>query len=175
METSRPKRSWLQWPLLLPIVALAAIWWKVKNDRFPYVGTWVKIDSVHDGIMKGTLAFDADGACSWELLWWSANDNPKNALIQRHNCSYRMDNDTAQLELLGREMQNSNGKWRYVHVDGLRSGPVMKSLTTNTVTPQQNGKVLIFTTKQLFYIDQKTGRRFRQNHSHYEFKMQRVK
>jgi hypothetical protein len=135
---------------LMPVLAIAAIYWKIQRDKFPYVGTWVGSWRMDGATVTRRLSFHADGSCS------SVGDVL--GLVTRYSCSYKMQGKSALITVELHEVQVINGALR------LPKTPIEKAQATiftaahvYRVTPLRGGESLLVTTSESRLIHQETG------------------
>ncbi len=122
---------------LMPVLALAAIYWKVQDDKFPYAGTWVDYPKPVNGPRaKLTVTFDRDGKLSVSMT----DKGRTNA----YACSYTMQGANALILVKSGTTQ--------------REGKTCSTFVQASLVPQQNGDVLLHYTLKWWIAEQKTGK-----------------
>jgi hypothetical protein len=155
MQQTNSKKT-IYWPLLLmPVMALGAIYWKIQHDKFPYVGVWVASDAVESHLVEVT----SDG----QFFIGAIGPNTRRKI----RCRYRMTGETAIVTNIAmKQSTDPNSKKQYVGEGGIQAFGLRRYRTYTLtweehITPKKNGSILevklpINTT----YTDQITGETF---------------
>lgn len=134
----------------MPILAMAAIYWKVQHDKFPYVGTWVGSWKRDDATATMAHSFHADGSCSTvgETL----------GLVTRYSCSYQMRGNSALVNIELHPAQIINGELRVPKTPKERAeSTIFTAAQLHRVTPLRGGESLLVTASESRLIHQETG------------------
>ena len=107
--TQRSKVRPGAWTMLaMPLLALAAIYYKSCHDEFPYRGTWSAANQQPEGVFRAVLGFDG-ASCSMTLIGPCGPDD-----VLRYGCSYKMQGRSAVVTAALPDAQVINGRWRFV-------------------------------------------------------------
>jgi hypothetical protein len=157
MQQTNSKKT-IYWSLILmPVMAIGAIYWKIQHDKFPYVGKWagpyykreqaliieVTPDKQMFMISKGPIGFI------------------------KKKCSYRMAGDAAIAQTIKRNVSTDPNNEHYIgddllydltHYRGLKKNGTYTYIAKHQITPKNNGSILEVTTFiQVLFEDQETG------------------
>ncbi len=121
----------------MPVVALAAIYWKVQDNKFPYVGTWVHNLKTRDGSrVEIFVTFATDGKFTPTFI--------HNGRSRTLPCSYTMQGNNAIILVKSATLQ--------------RAGRTCDSFVRSKLVPQQNGNILLHYTLRYWVVEQETGK-----------------
>ncbi len=175
MIATQKRRGFLPYGLLIivPVLAVAAFYWKLQHNKFPYTGTWVENKRTKDvGLATTTVTFDSNGGCSWRL------DTVLNGHwnVVNYSCSYKMQGNVARVTLRLSDAQYIGGKWRFAKtLREKEQAPLTTMIAPYSVTSLKKGKVLLAKGNDAQFIDQKTGERWASRKYEYKHYLQHVK
>lgn len=149
------KTSLLQRRLLVVgVILVFAVWAKFNLGKFPYTGTWVAYSYFKDKeFARVSLSFNADNSCSWQ----SDTYYKGNFAVTNFPCSYKMDGDSANIEVRSYNNQVYQGKWRVARTDKEKSqAPLIATTVPVKVTPQRAGQILFSESPKTEFVYQGT-------------------
>lgn len=127
--------------LVVGLLIVLAGWAKFNMGRFPYTGTWVGYSYFRErGFARISLSFNADNSCSWQSDTYIKG----NFSVTNFPCSYKMNGNSANIEVRAYDNQFYKNKWRVAITEKEKSqAPLIIVKIPVEVTPQKDGQILL--------------------------------